>query len=78
VANELGAGKGHAAKFAMIVSVVTSLFIGIFFWALVLSLDDNIALIFTSSEAVLNAVDKLTVLLASTILLNSIQPVLSG
>jgi multidrug resistance protein, MATE family len=78
VANELGAGKGHAAKFAMIVSVVTSLFIGIFFWALVLSLDDKIALIFTSSEAVLNAVDKLTVLLASTILLNSIQPVLSG
>ncbi|KAF3339381.1 protein TRANSPARENT TESTA 12-like protein [Carex littledalei] len=78
VANELGAGRGHAAKFAMIVSVVTSLLIGIFFWALILAFHDKIALLFTSSEVVLNAVEKLSVLLACTILLNSVQPVLSG
>ncbi|XP_078156819.1 protein DETOXIFICATION 27-like [Carex rostrata] len=78
VANELGAGKGQAAKFAMIVSVVTSLLIGIFFWAMILAFHDKIALFFTSSTAVLNEVDKLTVLVAFTILLNSIQPVLSG
>lgn len=78
MANELGAGKGQEAKFAMIVSVVTSLIIGIFISALILILHDKIALLFTSSVAIHNAVDKLSVLLAFTILLNSIQPVLSG
>jgi multidrug resistance protein, MATE family len=39
---------------------------------------NNFALVFTSSAVVLDAVDNLAVLLAFTILLNSIQPVLSG
>lgn len=64
VANELGEGRGHAAKFAMIVSVVTSLLIGIFFWALILAFHDKIALHFTLSEVILNAVEKLSVLVA--------------
>jgi multidrug resistance protein, MATE family len=78
VANELGAGNGKGAKFATIVSVVTSLIIGLFFWALVMGLHDKIALIFTTSKVVLDAVDRLAILLAFTILLNSIQPILSG
>ncbi|KAJ4745163.1 Protein DETOXIFICATION [Rhynchospora pubera] len=78
VANELGAGRGQAAKFVMIVSVMTSLFIGIFFWALILAFHDKIALLFTSSKVILNAVDNLSILLAFTILLNSVQTVLSG
>ncbi|KAJ3673723.1 hypothetical protein LUZ60_005715 [Juncus effusus] len=78
VANELGAGNGKAAKFATKVSVVTSLIIGIFFWALIMALHDKFALIFTTSQVVLDAVDKLAVLLAFTILLNSVQPILSG
>lgn len=41
-------------------------------------LHDKIALIFTTSSAVLAAIDKLYVLLAFSILLNSIQPILSG
>jgi multidrug resistance protein, MATE family len=78
VANELGAGNGEGARFATIVSTVTSLVIGLFFWVLIMGLHDKYALIFTSSPVVLDAVDHLSVLLAFTILLNSIQPILSG
>jgi MATE family multidrug resistance protein len=78
VANELGAGNGKGARFATIVSSITSLVIGLFFWVVVTVLHDKFAVIFTSSNVVLAAVDHLSVLLALTILLNSIQPVLSG
>ncbi|KAG2554196.1 protein DETOXIFICATION 27-like isoform X4 [Panicum virgatum] len=78
VANELGAGNGAGARFATIVSSVTSLVIGLFFWVLIMGLHDKFAFIFTSSSVVLDAVDHLSVLLAFTVLLNSIQPVLSG
>ncbi|KAG8084474.1 hypothetical protein GUJ93_ZPchr0010g9990 [Zizania palustris] len=40
--------------------------------------NDVIALLFSSSTAVLDAVHHLSVLLAFTVLLNSVQPVLSG
>ncbi|CAL4929488.1 unnamed protein product [Urochloa decumbens] len=78
VANELGAGNGKGARFATIVSSVTSLVIGLFFWVLIMGLHDKFAIIFTSSPVVLDAADNLSVLLAFTVLLNSIQPVLSG
>ncbi|ESR56080.1 hypothetical protein CICLE_v10024205mg, partial [Citrus x clementina] len=78
VANELGAGNGKGAKFATIVSVVTSSLIGLFFWLLIMIYHKEIALIFTLSEVILQAVNELSILLAFTILLNSIQPVFSG
>lgn len=78
VANELGAGNGKGAKFATIVSVTQSMIIGVFFGLIIMLLHNQIAWIFSSSEAVLTAVNKLTVLLTLTVLLNSIQPVLSG
>ncbi|CAI9116215.1 OLC1v1017309C3 [Oldenlandia corymbosa var. corymbosa] len=78
VANELGAGNGNAARFATIVSVVHSTVIGIIFCALIMIFHNKFALIFTSSPDVLKAVDHMAYLLAFTILLNSIQPVLSG
>ncbi|KAL0648239.1 hypothetical protein Bca4012_046530 [Brassica carinata] len=78
VANELGAGSGKRARFAMIVSVTQSLLIGIIFWVLVVFLHDQIGWIFSSSETVIKAVNDLSILLAFTILLNSVQPVLSG
>ncbi|XP_050204897.1 protein DETOXIFICATION 27-like [Mercurialis annua] len=78
VANELGAGNGKQAKFAAIVSVTTSAIIGIFFWLLILLFDEKLALMFTSSEPVLKAFYQLSVLLAFTVLLNSVQPILSG
>ncbi|KAF3439232.1 hypothetical protein FNV43_RR17507 [Rhamnella rubrinervis] len=78
VANELGAGNGKAAKFATIVSVTTSIIIGLFFWILIMAFHNEIALIFSSSKPVLQEVNKLSALLAATILLNSVQPILSG
>ncbi|KAK3230982.1 hypothetical protein Dsin_002863 [Dipteronia sinensis] len=78
VANELGAGNGKAARFATIVSVVQSTVVGLIFCILIMILKEKVALIFTSSEDVLQEVDALSYLLAATVLLNSIQPVLSG
>lgn len=78
MANELGAGKGKAAKFATIVAVAESTVIGFILCILIMILRDKVALIFTSSEDVLEEVDTLSYLLAVTILLNSVQPVLSG
>ncbi|GMJ04014.1 hypothetical protein like AT5G65380 [Hibiscus trionum] len=78
VANELGAGNGKGAKFATTVAVVSSVIIGIIFWLLIMIFHDNIALMFSTSQPVLEAVSKLSLLLAFTVLLNSVQPVLSG
>ncbi|KAI3992909.1 hypothetical protein MKX01_034259 [Papaver californicum] len=78
VATELGAGNGKAAKFAAQVAAITSLMIGVLFFTLIMSFHDKLAIIFTSSDVVVHAVDKLALLLAITVLLNSIQPVLSG
>lgn len=58
VSNELGAGNGKGARFAAIVSVVTSIAIGSFFFILVLIFDNELALAFSSSEAVLQVVKK--------------------
>ncbi|XAR73455.1 hypothetical protein NMG60_11007427 [Bertholletia excelsa] len=78
VANELGAGNGKGAKFATVVSVTTSAVIGLLFWLLIMLLHNELALIFTNSEPVLKAVSKLALLLAFTVLFNSVQPILSG
>ncbi|CAL5087859.1 unnamed protein product [Urochloa decumbens] len=78
VANELGAGNGQGARFAMFVSTMTSSLISLFFSLLTLIFHNKLALIFTSSEAVIHAVDDISVLLAFTILLNGVQPVLSA
>lgn len=78
MANELGAGNGKGAKFATIVSVVESILIGLVFWVLVMLFHNELALIYTTSKVVLQAVAHLSLLLAFTILLNSVQPILSG
>ncbi|KAJ8433810.1 hypothetical protein Cgig2_025973 [Carnegiea gigantea] len=78
VANELGAGNGKAAKFATTVAVTTSTIIGLFFCVVIMIFHDKFAYLFSSSAPVLAEVDKLSWLLAVTILLNSVQPVLSG
>ncbi|OIW10599.1 hypothetical protein TanjilG_15971 [Lupinus angustifolius] len=78
VANELGSGNGKGAKFATIVSVLTSIIIGLFFWILIMIFHDKFGYIFSTSKPVLDEVNKLSLLLAFTILLNSVQPVLSG
>ncbi|KAK2445393.1 Protein DETOXIFICATION 27 [Trifolium repens] len=78
VANELGAGKGKSAKFAMQVSVAQSTVIGLIFCVLIMIFHRQFAYIFTTSSSVLEAVNDMSILLAVTILLNSVQPILSG
>ncbi|OVA13768.1 Multi antimicrobial extrusion protein [Macleaya cordata] len=78
VSNELGRGSSKGAKFAIMVSVLTSLAIGIGLFVFFLFFRGRLAYIFTEDTKVAAAVDKLAPLLAFSILLNSVQPVLSG
>lgn len=78
VVNELGAGNAKNAKFATIVSVLTSLIVGTMFWSIILAFPNKLALIYTSSNSVITMVEELSGLLAFTVFLNSIQPILSG
>ncbi|KAG5612709.1 hypothetical protein H5410_023990 [Solanum commersonii] len=78
VANELGAGRGKAAKFATAISVIYSTLIGLIVCVLIMIYQDKFALFFSSNFDVLKFVKKISYLLTLTILLNSVQPVLSG
>ncbi|XWS64941.1 hypothetical protein CRYUN_Cryun05aG0047600 [Craigia yunnanensis] len=78
VSNELGKGSSKAAKFSIMMTTLTSLSIGFVLFVLFLFLRGRLAYIFTESEEVANAVADLSPLLACSILLNSVQPVLSG
>ncbi|KFK45051.1 hypothetical protein AALP_AA1G337600 [Arabis alpina] len=78
VSNEIGRGNAKEAKFATIAAVLTSLSIGFVFFFIFLFLRGKISYIFTTSEAVAAQVADLSLLLAFSILLNSVQPVLSG
>jgi MATE family multidrug resistance protein len=51
---------------------------GIFFMVVILITKDYFAIIFTSSVALRQAVSKLAFLLGVTMVLNSVQPVISG
>nr|XP_017233565.1 PREDICTED: protein DETOXIFICATION 35-like [Daucus carota subsp. sativus] len=78
VANELGSGHPRAAKYSVIVIVTQSLMIGIVFMFLIMATRNQFAVLFTSSRELQNAVAKLAYLLAITMVLNSVQPVISG
>ncbi|XP_040996843.1 protein DETOXIFICATION 33-like [Juglans microcarpa x Juglans regia] len=78
VSNELGAGNARAAKFSVLVVSVTSVAIGVVCMVLVFATRDYFPYLFTTSEAVGKETTKLAVLLGVTVLLNSLQPVLSG
>ncbi|KAB2631637.1 protein TRANSPARENT TESTA 12-like [Pyrus ussuriensis x Pyrus communis] len=78
VSNELGRGSSRAAKFSIVVIVSISVGIGLVLFVLFLFLREQLAYIFTNDEAVAKMVAELSPLLAFSILLNSVQPVLSG
>ncbi|KAM7505172.1 hypothetical protein LguiB_004076 [Lonicera macranthoides] len=78
VSNELGRGSSKAAKFSIMMIVLTSLAIGFVLFIFFLFFRGHLAYIFTESRQVAAAVADLSPLLAFSILLNSIQPVLSG
>ncbi|KAK2447817.1 MATE efflux family protein [Trifolium repens] len=78
VSNELGAGNTKSAAFSVIIVNVVSFVIAVIEAIVVLSLRHVISYAFTDGETVANAVSDLCPFLAITLILNGIQPVLSG
>ena len=78
VSNKLGGGNARAVKFSVIFILSTSTVIGVFFWILCLAFCHEIAYLFTSNDKVAETVSSLSILLAFSILFNSVQPVLLG
>ncbi|KAI7755108.1 hypothetical protein M8C21_025978 [Ambrosia artemisiifolia] len=78
VSNELGAGHPRSAAFSVTIVTLSSLVISLICAIVLLALRHVISYAFTEGETVANAVSELTPLLAISIILNGIQPVLSG
>ncbi|KAG8367764.1 hypothetical protein BUALT_Bualt16G0106700 [Buddleja alternifolia] len=78
VSNELGKRDPKAAKFSIRMIVLTSFSIGFVLFVFFLFFQGRLAYVFTKSHEVAMAVARLSPLLAFSILLNSVQPVLSG
>lgn len=78
VSNELGAGRPKAAKFSIVVTVLTSATFGVLFTVVILVTKNDFPKLFTTKPLVLEKTSKLGYFLAATVFLNSIQPVLHG
>ncbi|GAV89448.1 MatE domain-containing protein [Cephalotus follicularis] len=78
VSNELGAGNPKSAAFSVMAVTCYSSIISFIAAMLIMALRDVISYAFTGGEAVAAAVSDLCPLLAITLILNGIQPVLSG
>ncbi|CAL5408371.1 unnamed protein product [Camellia sinensis] len=78
VGNELGAGNPKSAAFAVVVVNVVSFCVAVVEAIVVMALRHVISYVFTSGETVADAVADLCPFLAVTLILNGIQPVLSG
>lgn len=78
VSNELGAGHPRAAKFAIGVVVISSFIFGSFLAILLVIFRHQYPAIFADSLEVQEAVYALTPLLAACLVINNIQPALSG
>ncbi|KAA8526507.1 hypothetical protein F0562_008290 [Nyssa sinensis] len=78
VSNELGAGHPKAVAFSVLMVTLVSLIISVIGAMIVLAVRDVISYAFTEGEIVARAVSDLCPLLALTLILNGIQPVLSG
>jgi MATE family multidrug resistance protein len=78
VSNELGARNPKSAAFFVVVVTVISFIISVIVALIVLASRDVISYAFTEGEVVAAAVSDLCPLLALTLVLNGVQPVLSG
>lgn len=78
VSNELGARNPKSAAFSVVVVTVISFIISVIAALVVLALRDVLSYAFTEGAAVAAAVSDLCPLLALALVLNGIQPVLSG
>ncbi|KAM0984228.1 protein DETOXIFICATION 29-like [Malus sylvestris] len=78
VSNELGAAHPRTAKFSLVVAVITSFLIGAILSLILIISRDKYPALFSSDSEVKALVKQLTPLLATCIVINNIQPVLSG
>ncbi|KAK3157460.1 hypothetical protein QOZ80_2AG0122680 [Eleusine coracana subsp. coracana] len=78
VSNELGANRPKEAQFSVLVAVSTSAFIGAFFMAIFFIWRTSLPKFFSGSEEVIHGASRLGYLLAVTVFLSSIWPLLSG
>ncbi|RLN15799.1 hypothetical protein C2845_PM02G18120 [Panicum miliaceum] len=78
VSNELGANRPKETKFAVVVAVSTSIFIGAIFMGAVLIWRTSLPKFFSDSREVIHGASRLGYLLAVTVFMSSIWPVLSG
>ncbi|XP_047956442.1 protein DETOXIFICATION 33-like isoform X1 [Salvia hispanica] len=78
VSNELGANNPKAAKFSIIVAVITSTMFGVVFSIAIVATKNSFPKVFSSMEEVKKETSKLAYFLAASILLNSIQSILNG
>ncbi|XP_057962008.1 protein DETOXIFICATION 40-like [Malania oleifera] len=78
VSNELGAGHPKSAAFAVVIVNLSSFLIAVILAIVVLLLRHYISYIFTTGTTVADAVADLSPFLAISIILNGVQPVLSG
>lgn len=78
VGNELGARHPKSAAFSVVVVTSWSFILSLIAAIIVLALRDLISYAFTEGEVVAEAVSDLCPLLAFSLVLNGIQPVLSG
>ncbi|PON99033.1 hypothetical protein TorRG33x02_052700, partial [Trema orientale] len=78
VSNELGAAHPRTAKFSLVVAVVTSFLIGVVLSVFLIATRNEYPSLFSNDTDVRALVKKLTPLLATCIVINNVQPVLSG
>lgn len=78
VSNELGSGRPRATMHAVIVVLAQSLAFGLIAMVLILATREQFPVIFTGDRHLQKAVANIAYLLAVTMVLNSIQPVISG
>ncbi|KAF2301670.1 hypothetical protein GH714_028595 [Hevea brasiliensis] len=78
VSNELGAAHPRTAKFSLVVAVISSFMIGVVLSLILILTRTKYPSLFSSDSQVKELVNELTPLLAFCIVINNIQPVLSG
>ena len=78
VSNELGSGRPRASMYAVMVVLAQSLAFGLLAMVLVLATREQFPAIFTGDRHLQKAVSSIAYLVAVTMVLNSVQPVISG
>ncbi|XP_058005682.1 protein DETOXIFICATION 29-like [Hevea brasiliensis] len=78
VSNELGAGHPRTAKFSVVVAVISALMIGAILALILILTRNKYPSLFSTDSQVKELVNDLTPVLALCIVIDNIQPVLSG